>query len=232
MQIIDAQKVDMSKFGISTSCGVYFIHLKVLDINSRAKEIIDMLTDKSWIHKLGVVDRKSYEARAEQTIKKIVEDILMKVDSKVTEDFGEYLVSDSAGNALRDLHKHMKVVLAELWKEQKTGNPGFDFHTEGPNEMILFGEAKFKTSGSPYTIALEQIVDFVGLKKDEMELADLQRLVSPNAVTNAVANIKGYIAAFSLNAINHMSIFEKALKSDAAQKLLCHKELYLIGVEV
>ena len=232
MKIINAQKVDMTTYGHTTSCGVYLIHVKILDIKNRAKEIINMLTEKSWINKLGVVDKLAYDARAEKTIKKIVEDILMKVEDKVTEDFGEYLVSDSAGNALRDEHNHTKIALAELWKEQKSGNPGFDFHMESANEMIIYGEAKFKTSGSPYTIALDQIVDFIDAKKDQMELADLQKLVSPNAITNATNNLKGFIAAFSLNAVDHKKIFENALKVASIKKLLCHTELYLIGVEV
>ncbi|WP_316818673.1 hypothetical protein [Pedobacter nyackensis] len=232
MQIVSAQKIDMSHHGITTACAVYLIHVKILDIKKRAKSIIDTITNRSWITSLGPIDRVSYDARAEKTIKKIVENILMKVDDKVTSDFGEYLVSDSAGNALNIQHGHTKIALAELWKEQASGNPGFDFHTESSTELIIYGEAKFKTSDSPYTLALDQIVNFVDDKKDLMELTDLKNFCSANAITNALNHKKGFIAAFSLNAVDHNKIFEKALKTASAQKLMVHNELYLIGVQV
>lgn len=232
MEIIHQTKVDMSIHGISTECGVYMIHIKILDINRRAKEIIDTLLDRSWIKRLGVIDQKAYNARAEKTIIHLVENILNHVEDDVTEEFGEYLISDSAGNALSEVHKHKKIALAELWKEQMTGNPGFDFHTESPMELVVFGEAKFKSSGSPYTVALNQIVSFVSDQKDLMELADLQKMASEKSIQNALDNKKGFIAAFSLNAKNQSAIFDKALKTEAAKSLLNFTELYLIGIEI
>lgn len=232
MKIVSSTKYDLAAEGIISDCDVHCIHVKILDIKKRASEIIAVITDKSWIKKLGVVEQKSYSARSEKTIVKIVYDILNKIEDKVTEDFGEYLVSDSAGNALSQDRKHKKITLAELWKEQKSGNPGFDFHTETLDNLIVFGEAKFKTASSPYTIALDQILEFVENKKDEMELVDLKNFVSTNSVNNFLDNKKGFIAAFSLNAINHKKIFENALKTVSAQKLLCHSELYLIGIEI
>jgi len=232
MEIVNAQKIDMSAYGVSTACSVYLIHVKILDIKQRAKDIIDAITNRSWITTLVPIDQRAYNARSEKTIKKIVEDILLKVEDTVTSDFGEYLVSDSAGNALNIQHGHTKIALAELWKEQKSGNPGFDFHTESSSELIIYGEAKFKTADSPYTVALDQIVSFVDEKKDQMELVDLKHFCSNKAVSNALDDKKGFIAAFSLNAVDHKKIFEKALKTASAIKLMDHAELYLIGVQV
>lgn len=233
MKIVTSKKFDITTLGLpTTACQVYIIHVKIIDINGRAKEIIDVISEKSWIKKLGAVNQIAYSARAEKTITKIVDDILGKVDNKVTEDFGEYLVSDSAGSALVQEYGHTKIALAELWKEQKSGNPGFDFHTESQSQLIVYGEAKFNTSNSPYTVALNQIVSFVDDKKDDMELSDLQNLVSVEAVDNAANKKRGYIAAFSLNAKNHTAIFNKALKTEAAKKLYSHSELYLIGIEI
>lgn len=231
MKIVSSEIVDMTKYGNDTNCLVSIIHVKILDINKRAKEIIDTISAKSWITRLGPIDQIAYEARAAKTIKKIVEDILNKVTDKVTEDFGEYLVSDSAGNALIEAYQHNKITLAELWKEQMSGNPGFDFHTESATNLIVYGEAKFKTDGSPYTIAIEQIVKFIEDKKDLMELVDLQHFVSKTALENAQNDKKGFIAAFSLNAVNHAKIFENALKLPRLKELTKFSELFLIGVE-
>lgn len=233
MKIITSEKIDMAKLGLpSNKCQVCIIHVKILDINGRAKEIIDVISEKSWIKKLGAVNQIAYSARAEKTITKLVDDILAKVNNKVTKDFGEYLISDSAGSALVQQYGHTKIALAELWKEQKSGNPGFDFHTESQSQLIVYGEAKFNSSSSPYKVALDQIVRFVDEKKDEMELPDLQNLVSAEATNNAVNKRRGYIAAFSLNAKNYNAIFSKALETNAAKKLFCHSELYLIGIEL
>lgn len=229
MKIINALNVDM---GPECACNVYQIHIKIVDIAERAKVITDSISDKSWISKLDAVDRKSYEARAAGTIKKLVDNILAKVTDQVTEDFGEYLVSDSASAALADVHKHSRIALAELWKEQVSGNPGFDFHTECPASLICYGEAKYKSTGSPYTVAINQIRDFISDKKDQMELVDLKCLVSSAAIQNALDDKKAFIAAFSLNAVDKDEIFRKAIQKVVGASLLTHNELYLIGVEI
>lgn len=232
MVIVDARKIDMATFGISTECEVNLIHVKVVSLKKRVGEILTMLSDKSWIDKLDAIDRRAFSARAEKTIDKIITDILSKVEDTITEEFGEYLVSDVAGSALVNVHTHTKIPLAELWKEKLTGNPGFDFHTQSFSELVAFGEAKFNSTGNPYTLALDQIAEFVDAKKDMSELSDLKYLMSRAAVQKAADGTRAFIAAFSLNAKNHELIFKRALETEAAKKLMCHAELYLIGVEV
>ena len=119
-----------------------------------------------------------------------------------------------------------------IFKEQKSGNPGFDFHTESFSNIIAFGEAKYSASINPYTKALSQIVDFIGLCKDDMELTDLSNFVSGQAIDRALNGVKAYIAAFSLNSKKPETILTKVLNSEYLSKLLSYPELYLIGVEI
>jgi hypothetical protein len=232
MEVISAQKIDMSTLGIITECHVYQLKIKVSKVSECAREMIDMLADRSWVTSLNVIQRKSYQARSEKTINELVTNIFGKIEDEVTEEFGEYLISHSAGHALEETLTHKRLPLAELWKEKITGNPGFDFHTETSNELIIFGEAKYNASGSPYTVALQQIGDFIDAEKDLSEMVDLMHFAGENSINNVANGIKGFIAAFSLNAKNHDLVFNNALKSEAAQKLLCHRELYLIGIEI
>lgn len=233
MKIASAELYDLTKLGIpKPNCQIYVIHVKIEDVNARAREITETILDTSWISSMNVVQRLSYTAAMSNTVDKLVNDILSKVKDVVTEDFGEYLVSDSAALALKNQYNHIKLAIAELWKEQASGNPGFDFHTESHTNLIVYGEAKYNATVSPYTVALTQIAAFVIDRKDEMDFIHLEPMVSKKAMENAIDKKRGYIAAFSLNAKDTKKIFENALKSAAANALYCHSELYLIGVEI
>lgn len=194
--------------------------------------MIKIVSDDSWINRLGAVEKVSYEARAERTITKIVDEILLKVDSKVNEEFGEFMISSSAQTVLEETYSHKKVPLAELLKEKITGNPGFDFHSESETELIAFGEAKYSGIRNTASIAMNQISRFILLKKDLAELVDLKNFTTEKAINNALAGEKAYVAAFSINARKPKLIFENAIKSDAIKPLLKYPELYLIGIEL
>lgn len=214
------------------SCCVHVMHVKICDIDRRAKEMIDTILNTSWINKLSVVDQISYSARAERTINKLVNDIFMKVSSPVSTEFGEYMISMSAQDALKESACHKVVPLAEMFKERMSGNSGFDFHTETPTSYLAFGEAKYSGRSTPYEKALVQISDFITLKKDEAELIDLKHFCSKKAVDRVTIGEKAFIAAFSLNVKNIDKLFARILAIDEVAKLLIYPELYLIGVEV
>jgi hypothetical protein len=231
MQIVSQQKETMTQYGKTTNCDVYTIHVKIVNVAARVSDMIKIISDKSWINKLDVLDQKSYTARAQRTIEKIVEDILKKVNNTVSSDFGEYLVSMSAGKALEDVHKHSVFPLSELWNERLSGNAGFDFHTESPSELIAFGEAKYNSNSNSHSTAINQTVGFITDEKDQMDLADLRRFASQNASNNAMTNKKAFVIAFSLHAPNYSQAFISALSSTAIDPLLSYPELYLIGIE-
>lgn len=232
MRILQCEKVDMQKYEQVTDCDVYAIHVVIDNIESRAAEMINTISSTSWIAKLSAVDQVSFTARAKQTIEKLVNEIFSKITTSVTDEFGEYLVSLSAQDALESSLSHKKVPLSELFKERKTGNSGFDFHTESHTSIVAFGEAKYSGSTNPYSDALVQIIDFISNEKDKMELADLQKFVSDVAIESALKDKRAYIAAFSINAARPAQIFSNILKSEYIKDLLLYPELYLIGVEI
>lgn len=223
----------MTTFGVTTDCDVYAVHIRVDDVDKRAEEMIKTISDTSWISKLNAITKAAFEATSSRTIEKLVDNVNNRVvGDSITEDFGEYMVSDTAQCALESLLKHSKVPLAELIKARITGNEGFDFHTECKKSLITFGEAKYSGTKSPYAKALRQILEFIDLKKDNAELIVLMHHVSESAAAKCVKGEKAYAAAFSINADKPMTIINHALTSDHSAKLMEHKSLYLIGVEV
>lgn len=232
MEVIKAKKEDMSEYGRTTTCAVHAVHIKIKDIKICAQEMMTAFEDTNWIEKLNAVGKISISARSEKTIDKLVNTILKGVDDKVTEDFGEYVISYYGQHVLFENFTHVKVPLPEFWKEKITGNPGFDFHTETLGSTIAFGEAKYNSNSNPYTIAIDQIIDFVKNKKDDAELIDLEKFVSAFAVQRYIDGFKAYVIAFSLKAKTPETVFRNLLSSDLFEELLIHSEIYVIGIEI
>lgn len=233
MQIVSAEKVDLNQYGIITNCDVFTAHVKVDDVDIRAEEMIKTISDSSWINNLNAVSKVAFQATSTKTISKLVNNIHNRIDGdRLTEDFGEYLVSDTAQCVMVDIFRHIKLPLAELIKARLSGNEGFDFHSECSDSFITFGEAKYSGVKTPYVKALSQIVGFIEQQKDNAELVVLVHLVSEKAARNCAEGLKSYTAAFSINAAKPELIISNALKSGSLAQLLRHKKLYLIGVEV
>lgn len=232
MKVISQYPINPKDYSYSCSCKVYYIHVKIEDITEQAKILKNDFLDKSWINSLDIATQKSYETRANATISKLIKNVLDKVDNKITEEFGEILVSTSAKDVLCTNYNHKKIPLAELWKEKASGNPGFDFHTETPTELIAFGEAKYRNTINAYSFALEQIKDFIQNKKDLAELSDLKNFIGKKALSNITSlNLKAFIAAFSLHTNNDELIINHIMQNSHIRDLLRHPELYIIGVE-
>ncbi|RXK14685.1 hypothetical protein CP965_03670 [Halarcobacter mediterraneus] len=222
----------MEDYDKTTDCEVYSIHVKVDDISTKAKQMIIMIQDTSWITELDIIERASFDARAQPTIDKLVHEILSKVTTTLSDDFGEFLISVTAQDSLELQYNHTKVPLAELFKEKKSGNPGFDFHTETSTQLLAYGEAKYSGSINPYTKALKQIKGFLDESKDKMELTDLKYFTSEESISSALEDKKAFVAAFSINSENPSDIIENALSSEHIEDLLDYEELYIIGIEV
>jgi len=233
MEIVSYRKVNMNDLGVNTDCEVFVAHIKVDDVDKRAEEMIKTISDTSWINQLNAVAQAAFEATSADTILKLVRNIHERISGDaITEEFGEYLVSDTAQSVLVDQFKHKKIPLAELLKPRISGNEGFDFHSECIDSLLTFGEAKYSGSSNPYVKALSQIVGFIEKKKDVAELVVLMHHVSKEAVDKCVQGIKSYAAAFSINAVKPNLIIRNALLSEETRDLLKHKKLYIIGVEI
>ena len=83
MHIINFKHENMDDYAKTTACNVYSIHVKVDDISSKAKAMITMIQDTSWITELDIIEQASFEARAQPTIDKLVHKILSKVTNPI-----------------------------------------------------------------------------------------------------------------------------------------------------
>lgn len=148
------------------------------------------------------------------------------------DDLGEYLVSMNAQEALVQGLAHTKIPIAELWKEQISGNPGFDFHTLSTSEIIVYGEAKYRSTQNGYYDAFNKMSDFIHDNKMQRELRHLRVLASDNAAQNVLSNKLGFAAAFSVHTRNLGRTIENAIKYPSFNILLNYPEVYLITVEI
>lgn len=233
MKLVKLEKVNLSEYNKTSDCDVYIMHVKIDDIRKRADEITNTIRDDSWIEKLTPDLKLAYRARARKTINKIINNILVKVKDIVTEDFGEYLVSMTAKDALREYKEHKDIPLAELLGKKLSGNSGFDFHSITHSNIISFGEAKYSRHKTPYQDALSQICDFINDEKDYADILHLRNFVPDEIIKRLEAGERAFVAAFSINTKRTKLIFNNILnRSKDFNNLLSHKELYLIGIEV
>lgn len=211
---------------------IHILCLQITDINAYAKVLVTEIADTSWISQLNPVPRMSYETIALKTIEKLVE-LFQLTENKVTADFGQFMISLSAGRSLKDKHSHVCLPISELWKEKVLGNHGFDFHTISPEERFSFGESKYQSTGNAYTSAASQAHEFSKAGKDKIDAVHLVHFGSPQSIENLRADRKGYVIAFSLNSNDHNFILNNALKNEdvIALSKRCD-ELYLVGVKV
>lgn len=221
----------MTEYGKTAIGSVFSAHVRINNIESRATEMIDIISNTCWIERLNAVEQATFKARSKRTIEKLVSQISDRVEDEITTEFGEFLVSESAQTTLDTNFGHLKVPLAELLKEKVIGNPGFDFHTESKTKLVAFGEAKYSSSSNPHTVAINQIADFINLEKDSAELIIIQNFVSSDAIDKSLNGERAYVAAFSINSTNPERIIKNALKSDTIDPLLKFPEIYVIGIE-
>ncbi|MCA0893859.1 hypothetical protein [Microbulbifer agarilyticus] len=232
MELTSLTTTNMSDYSPQSTGKIYSLAINISNIKQRVEEMTQVVTDTSWLDPLDVIDKATYSARSEPTINKVVNDILNQVESDISVDFGEYMVSDSAQSALATHLDHLRIPLAELIKEKITGNPGFDFHTECPSSFVTFGEAKYSGVQNAHGRALSQINDFIVAQKDIQELSDLRKFVSETAIQNAASGRKSFCAAFSIISDDVLSIMDNALTSSHMAPLLSYEAVYLIGVKV
>lgn len=231
IKIIKKECKKIERENVLSECLVFCIHAKVSNQAKIIEQVIRNISDSSWINDIdSYAKKKSFEVRVEKTTRKIVDDILMKVDDCITKEAGEYVISDSAQEILKQEFLHKKIPLAELFKERVKGNGSFDFHMEKIDSHIIFGEAKYSSKKNPHSDAINQIVDFINRDMDVSDLVDLEGIVSDKAIHN-FENKRGYAAAFSLNR-NFKNIFKAIMNNENINSLLKYEELYLVAIEI
>lgn len=237
MQITSISKINTTEYGaITEHPSMYAIHAQIdsNDFENEGLSLIHQLNDTNWMSTLDEIDRAAYDERARQTIEKLTQIVIKALeDSGLTKEFGEYLISHSAQEILYSEFRHTKIPLAELWKEKKTGNPGFDFHTLSNANILVFGEAKYQTHESPYKKTIQQVDNFISEKKDFKELTDLRRFVSEDASKKVIAGDKGYTVAFSSRGNKGIDdILRNSIRLILGNSIMNSSEIYIMAIEI
>lgn len=213
---------------------VRFMRIDPENVALTLADILTGLMDMSWLKNFDEdYEKNAFRVRAEDTISDIKEKFEKGCNDEITSDAGEYVVSVLAKNALVNELKYLEIPLAELLGKKKSGNPGFDFHTQNNiSDTIIFGEAKYIAQHSAYSTALSQIVKFIDDKKDIKDLPDLKPFCSTNALKRANGGNKGFAAAFASKSTSSEALLANILSRSDYQALLKYEELILLAVNI
>lgn len=214
---------------------VQFIRVEVTNINPAIESIVGIIADTSWVNDLvDILDRVSLVARAQPTIEKLSGDLKKAIKNKATASVGEYIVSVVARHTIEAVCGYKALPLAEVIKEQVSGNPGFDYHHEHSRLILIFGEAKYETGSNAYGDAFSQIVEHIGLQKDVKEANDMARFLSDESKANFLAGKKGFSAAFSTSrkSFDTATLIRNIKANANFKKLLEHESLVVVAVDI
>lgn len=214
---------------------VRFLRVEVQNLEPTIQSIIKAISDTSWVTELvDDVIKQSFIASARPTIDKLSHDLTNAVDSGSTNEIGEYVVSMIARHVIEATYNYRALPLAEIIKEKILGNPGFDFHHENEELILLFGEAKYKTGINAYNSAFKQVVDFISAGKDMKEIALISHFLSQGAKQNLNNGKKGYTAAFSTSgkSFDTERLLSNIKNNLHFTNLLEHEELLIVAVDI
>lgn len=231
MRIVKLKTSDYINPTVYPNCQITCLYVEIDNFVEYVDHMINEVMDNSWMSSLDAFDKQAYEAAIQRTLPKLLGEVLVR-STPLNDSIGEYLVSMSAQDALVDSCNHRKLPLAELIKERKSGNGGFDFHTISDSKLVCFGEAKFSLNDTPYTNAIVQIEDFINEEKDIAESHVLKPLLNSDEINNYANGLKGFTAAFYFNAKSLNVILQHALARTSMQTIAQYPEFYLIAIKV
>lgn len=166
MRVLECKKIDDENFD-----NITYIRIEPEDLSVTISDILASLSDLSWIAKFDQpYVRNSFKKRAKDTANYLTNKIMKKDEDVITKNSGEYIVSELARKTLVSELEYKDIPLAELFKEQVSGNPGFDFYSANKEKIIIFGEAKYNSKRNAYGVGMEQVDRFI---REEQDLSDL-----------------------------------------------------------
>lgn len=212
---------------------ITFVRINPTNVELTLKEVFDSLANLSWLNDFDKDWLKEgYQVRADATVKYIADNIIKAGDDKVTSSSGEYVISELARLTLINELSYSNIPLAELIKKQKSGNPGFDFYSESPNNILLFGEAKYLANQNAYGRAFEQIVRFINEGADIGDLPDVDAFCSAVSKSNVIKSIKGFAASFASKDTPTNILVKNIQENDDYKTLAKHTELVCVAVNI
>lgn len=120
---------------------VQFMRIDPEDLSATLADILSALMNLSWLSKFDEdFEIGAFTSRANKTIEDIKDKFSQCADDKISKDAGEYVVSELAREAIVNELKYLNIPLAELLGKKKSGNPGFDFHSQNiETDTIILG---------------------------------------------------------------------------------------------
>ena len=227
MRVVDKKEIKVEE------CKITFIRINPENKKETIERILNTISDLSWINKLIPEDLiPSLNAKAVPTVDELTRRLNKNKDDNITKEIGEYFVSELARETIVNEMAYSDIPLTELWKEKVTGNPGFDYHSENKENIIIFGEAKYLANQNAYNSALKQVVEFIDQKKDIKELAELKSFVTQKAVDNANNARKGYAIGFSSYKTSTDNLIKNIQKNENFNELIKYEELVIVAVNI
>lgn len=229
MKVIEHRQVNTNG-----TAKVQFLRIDPEDLSATLSDILTALMNLSWLSKFDEdYEIAAFTSRANKTIKDIEEKFSKSIDDNISKDAGEYVVSELAREAIVNKLHYLDIPLAELLGKKKSGNPGFDFHSQNiDTNTVIFGESKYVTTTNAYSSALPQIVDFIENGKDIEDLPELKPFCSASALHRANTGSKGFAAAFSAKNTKSDSIINNIKGRSDFQSLLSFEEVLLVAVNL
>lgn len=228
MKVLECKKIDVENYNSIT-----YIRIDPENLSVTIRDIITSLSNLSWIAKFDKsYIRNSFFKRAEDTAEYLADKILKDDGDKITEDSGEYVVSELAREALVIELKYLDVPLAELFKEQVSGNPGFDFYSANKEKVIIFGEAKYSSGRNAYGIGMEQVDRFIREGQDVSDLNDIDKFFEEESLKLADKGDKAYAIAFAAKGTASDMIIKGIIRNKHYKDIAINKEVIFLEVNV
>lgn len=228
MRILECTKIDEGNHS-----NIRFIRIDPENLSVTIKDIIASFSDMSWISKFDEeYVKKSFSKRAEASAQYLADKMKKGVEDGVTKDTGEYVVSELARQALVNELKYLDIPLAELFKEQISGNPGFDFYSANLEQIIIFGEAKYNSRQNAYGKGMEQVNRFIVEEQDISDLNDIDKFFEDSSLSKAASGEKAYAVAFAAKATKSEDIVKGIVSNKYYSNLATYKEVIYLAVNV
>lgn len=228
MKVIDCKKIDTSSYD-----NITYMRIEPETLSITLRDIIITLSDLSWISKFDKsYIRNSFQKRAEDTANYLAKKIQRDDADKITEDSGEYVVSELAREALVNELNYLDIPLAELFKEQVSGNPGFDFYSANNEKIIIFGEAKYNSRQNAYGVGMEQVDRFIREGQDVSDLNDIDKFFSEESLQLADRGEKAYAVAFATKGTSSEKIIKGIISNKHYGNIAKNREVIFVAVNI
>lgn len=228
MRIIERRTTDFNE-----DIPITFIRIDPENLTVTIRGIINTFSDLSWVSKFDKdYIRSSFEKRAKDTADYLADNLKLNKDDSVTGSTGEYVVSELARTAIVTELNYLDIPLAELFKEQVVGNPGFDYYSANNADIIIFGEAKYLASKNAYGSGMSQVNRFIKEKQDIADLIDISCFFKDQSLNAANRGEKAYAIAFSSKGTSTEKIITGIKKNKNYNDLIKYKELIFVAVNI